>query len=81
MIPNIFAMLSFREQRNGDVWATHVTRAPGVQGFDIEITGVADVVANAMVRLKLANPEDPTEKLQTEVVQYPVITLIQLEDK
>lgn len=81
MVPNAFAMLSFREQRDGDIWATHVTRNPAIQGFDIEISGVADVVANAMVRLKIANPADSSERLQTETVPYPVVTLIELEDK
>ena len=81
MVPNAFAMLSFREQRDGDIWSTHVTRNPAIQGFDIEISGVADVVANAMVRLKIANPADPKEKLQTETVKYPVVTLIELETK
>lgn len=81
MVPNAFAMLSFREQRDGSIWSTHVTRNPGMQAYDIEISGVADVVANAMVRLKLANPADSSERLQTEVVPYPVVTLIKLENQ
>lgn len=80
MVPKAFAMLSFREGRDGDVWTTHVTRNSGIQGFDIEVTGVADVVANAMVRLKVANPKDPKERLQTEVVPFPIVTEITLTD-
>lgn len=45
-------------------------------GWDFEVSGIADVMAQAKVRIKLANPEDPTEKLQVEVVDFPLITRV-----
>ena len=76
MLPKGFASLSFREGNDGDVWSIHASRNAGIQGWDIEITGIADVMAQAKVKLKLANPADPTEKLQTEVVSFPLITRV-----
>ena len=76
MLPKGFASLSFREGRSGDVWTILASRNAGIQGWDIEITGIADVMAQAKVKLKLANPADPTEKLQTAVVSFPLITRV-----
>lgn len=76
MLPKGFASLSFRHDQNGDVWKILASRNAGVQGWDFEVTGVADVMAQAKVKIKLANPEDPTEKLQTEVVSFPLITRV-----
>ncbi|MFV3402463.1 hypothetical protein ACNFIC_00720 [Pseudomonas sp. NY15463] len=78
VIPRSMAALSFREKRDGDIWTVRVSRNSSLQAWELEINGVADVMANALVRLKLANPEDPTEKLQTEVVPMPIITMIDL---
>jgi hypothetical protein len=33
-------------------------------------------MAQAKVKLKLANPADPTEKLQVETVDFPLITRV-----
>lgn len=76
MLPKGFASLSFRHDQEGDVWQVHTTRNAGVQGWDFEVSGVADVMAQAKVRIKLANPEDPTEKLQVETVDFPLITRV-----
>lgn len=76
MLPLGFSSLSFREGVNGDIWKVTTTRNPGIQGWDLEVTGVADVIAQGKVRLKLANPADPTEKLQTETVSFPLITRV-----
>ncbi|KNX77267.1 hypothetical protein DA83_02790 [Pseudomonas sp. 250J] len=78
MVPKSFAMLSFREDSDGDIWKLTTSRNPNAQGYDVEITGVADVVADSMVKLKLANPEDPSERLQTVTVPFPVVTMITL---
>lgn len=76
MLPKGFASLSFRHDQNGDVWKILASRNAGVQGWDFEVTGVADVMAQAKVKIKLANPEDPTERLQVEVVDFPLITRV-----
>ena len=78
MIPNSFAVLSFREDADGDIWKLTTSRNVNAQGYDIELSGVADVVADAMVKLKLANPGDPSERLQTVTVPFPVVTAITL---
>jgi len=76
MLPKGFASLSFRHDQEGDVWKIHASRNAGVQGWDFEVSGVADVMAQAKVRIKLANPADPTEKLQVEAVDFPLITRV-----
>ncbi|KQM55785.1 hypothetical protein ASE80_01650 [Pseudomonas sp. Leaf15] len=76
MLPKGFASLSFRHDQEGDVWKIHASRNAGVQGWDFEVSGIADVMAQAKVRIKLANPEDPTEKLQVETVDFPLITRV-----
>lgn len=76
MLPMGFSSLSFREGPDGDIWNVTTTRNPAIQGWDLEVTGVADVIAQGKVRLKLANPADPTEKFQTETVSFPLITRV-----
>ncbi|NNA02509.1 hypothetical protein [Pseudomonas lundensis] len=76
MLPKGFASLSFRHNQEGDVWKILASRNAGVQGWDFEVSGVADVMAQAKVRIKLANPADPTEKLQVETVDFPLITRV-----
>ncbi|WP_233101308.1 hypothetical protein [Pseudomonas carnis] len=76
MLPKGFASLSFRHNQDGDVWKILASRNAGVQGWDFEVSGVADVMAQAKVRIKLANPADPTEKLQVETVDFPLITRV-----
>ncbi|AVH38122.1 hypothetical protein AL532_18135 [Pseudomonas monteilii] len=73
MLPKAFAALSFRQGANGDVWKLNVSRNAGVQGWDIEVSGVADVMAQAKVKIKLANPRDPNERLQVELVNFPLV--------
>ena len=41
---------------------------------------MADVVTQAKVQLKLANPADPKEKLQVELVDFPMVTRVTLAD-
>lgn len=79
MLPKGFASLSFREGSDGDIWKVHCTRNSSVLGWDIEISGVADVMAQAKVKIKLANPVDPSERLQVEVVPFPLVTRVTAE--
>ena len=76
MLPKGFASLSFREGSDGHVWKLHVSRNASVQGWDIEVSGVADVMAQAKVKIKLANPRDPNERLQVELVPFPLVTRV-----
>lgn len=75
-IPNGYSCLSFREDRDGDIWNIRTSRNASLQGYDIEVSAIADVVANAMVKLKLSAPG--SDKLQTELVAMPLITEIEL---
>ncbi|MGV7574873.1 hypothetical protein PJL70_29795, partial [Mycobacterium kansasii] len=56
----------------------HATRNANAAAWDVEIIGVADVMAQAKVQLKLANPADPAEKLQVELVDFPMVTRVTL---
>ena len=76
LLPLGFSSLSFREGSSGNIWKVTTTRNPAIQGWDLEVTGVADVIAQGKVRLKLANPAVPTEKFQTEIVSFPLITRV-----
>lgn len=78
MLPKDMASLSFRQDGDGDVWQIHATRNANAAAWDVEIIGVADVMAQAKVQLKLANPADPAEKLQVELVDFPMVTRVTL---
>ena len=78
MLPKGMASLSFRKDSNGAVWQIHATRNPNAMAWDVEVIGVADVVTQAKVQLKLANPADPKEKLQVELVDFPMVTRVTL---
>lgn len=80
VMPKGFAALSFREDGNGEVWKLDVTRNPNLQGYDVEVQGIADVLANAMVRLKVETiaSNGQSEGFQTETVPLPIISMIDL---
>ena len=80
MLPKGMASLSFRKDSNGAVWQIHATRNPNAMAWDVEVIGVADVVTQAKVQLKLAKPADPKEKLQVELVDFPMVTRVTLAD-
>lgn len=75
-IPNGYSCLSFREDSDGDVWKITTSRNAGMSAYDIEVSAVADVVANATVKLKIGSTG--SDKLQTELVAMPLITEIDL---
>jgi hypothetical protein len=41
MLPLGFASLSFREGPVGNIWNVTTTRHPAIQGWDLEVTGLA----------------------------------------
>lgn len=49
MLPRL--RLPVREGNDGDVWSILASRNASVQGWDIEITGIADVMAPGQVKL------------------------------
>lgn len=73
LLPKHFTSLSYRENREGDIWKIEATRNAGHQAWDIEIKTVVDIVANGKVKVKLT-----ADGLQTEMVAFPMITNIKL---
>lgn len=68
MLPKSFTSVSYRTGRNGDIWKVEATRNAAMQGWDLEIRCVFDILANAMVRVKL-----DAQGLQTEMVPFKMI--------
>lgn len=74
MVPKLFTSLSYRQGRNGDVWRVLVTRNAQAQAWDLEILATVDIVANGKVKIALTK-----DRLQTEIVPFPMITNIKLK--
>jgi hypothetical protein len=74
LLPKMFTSLSYRENREGDIWKIQATRNGGHQAWDIEITTIVDIVANGKVKVKLTD-----DGLQTQMVAFPMITRISFE--
>ncbi|MCF5743475.1 Ig-like domain-containing protein [Pseudomonas tremae] len=73
LLPKMFTSLSYRENREGDIWKILATRNGNAQAWDIEIMTVVDIVANGKVKVKLTE-----DGLQTETVAFPMITNVKL---
>lgn len=73
LLPKYFTSLSYRENREGNVWEVHATRNAGRQGWDVEYFATVDILANGKVKVKLT-----TDGLQSEMVAFPMITRITL---
>ncbi|KRP65157.1 Ig-like domain-containing protein [Pseudomonas orientalis] len=73
LLPKMFTSLSYRENREGDIWKIQATRNGNAQAWDIEIMTVVDIVANGKVKVKLTE-----DGLQTETVAFPMITNLKL---
>src|SRR5690606_15434058 len=63
LAPKGFVLLSFREDQNGDPWKVELTRNSATQSWDLEISAVLDVMATAMVELKLGGSEWETTQV------------------
>ncbi len=74
LIPRRFTSLSYRRGSNGDVWKIMATRNPAIQGYDLEVMAVVDVVCKAFVRVKVG-----ADLLGTETVSFPLITRLTFE--
>ncbi|RMR28844.1 hypothetical protein ALP36_01722 [Pseudomonas syringae pv. coriandricola] len=73
LLPKMFTSLSYRENREGDIWKILATRNGNAQAWDIEIMTTVDIVANGKVKVKLTE-----DGLQTETVAFPMITNVKL---
>ncbi|WP_346395487.1 Ig-like domain-containing protein [Pseudomonas syringae] len=73
LLPKMFTSLSYRENRDGDIWKIIATRNGNAQAWDIEIMTTVDIVANGKVKVKLTE-----DGLQTETVAFPMITNVKL---
>lgn len=74
LLPKMFTSLSYRENREGDIWKIQATRNGAHQAWDIEIMTVVDIVANGKVKVKLT-----ADGLQNEMVSFPMITRISFD--
>lgn len=74
LLPKMFTSLSYRENREGDIWKIEATRKAGIQGWEVEIRTVVDIVANGKVKVKLT-----ADGLQTQTVAFPMITRISFD--
>ena len=74
LLPKLYTSLSYREDRDGDIWRIEATRNGNNLCWDLEIMTTVDIVANGKVRVKLT-----ADGLQTEAVAFPMITNITFE--
>jgi hypothetical protein len=71
MLPRMFTSLSYRERADGRIWKIIPTRNASMQAWEIEVMTVVDIIANGKVQVALTG-----DKLQTETVDFPLITRI-----
>ncbi|ANY86495.1 MULTISPECIES: hypothetical protein [Pseudomonas] len=73
LLPKYFTSLSYRENRDGDIWKVQATRNAGRQGWDFEVGTTVDILANGKVKVALTE-----DGLQTVPVAFPLVTRISL---
>ncbi|MFN9525094.1 MAG: hypothetical protein ACK561_04480 [Pseudomonadaceae bacterium] len=76
LAPKAFAMLSFRENKDGDVWRLELSRNSSMMSWELEVTAVVDVMATAMVEVKVGGSD-----WETASVALPIIKQIVLADE
>lgn len=74
LVPKAFAMLSFRENSEGDVWRIELTRNSARLSWELEIIAVVDVMATAMVQVKLGGSEWETTPVALPMIKQIVLT-------
>lgn len=75
-MPKAFALLSFRENSEGDVWRVELTRNSSLLSWELEVIAVVDVMATAMVEVKVDGSE-----WETTTVALPLIKQIVLAEQ
>jgi hypothetical protein len=67
-------MLSFRENSEGDVWRIELTRNSARLSWELEIIAVVDVMATAMVQVKVGGSEWETTPVALPMIKQIVLT-------
>ncbi len=52
MLPQKYAMLSFRSTKDGDLIKVKVTREPNRAGYNMELIGAVDIMATGTVKVR-----------------------------
>ena len=76
LVPKAFALLSFRENSEGDVWRLDISRNSSTLSWELEVSAVVDVMATAMVEVKVGGSD-----WETTQVALPIIKQIILADQ
>ncbi|NWL78926.1 hypothetical protein DM872_18935 [Pseudomonas taiwanensis] len=74
LVPKAFALLSFRENKDGDVWHIELTRNSALLSWELEVSAVVDVMATAMVEVKVAGSDWETTSVALPIVKQIVLT-------
>ena len=75
LVPKAFALLSFRENKDGDVWRIELSRNSSLLSWELEASAVVDVMATAIVEAKLDGSD-----WETTPVALPIVKQIILAD-
>lgn len=73
LVPKAFAMLSFRENSEGDVWRIELSRNSSLLSWELEVSAVVDVMATAMVEIKVGGSHWETTKVALPLVKQIVL--------
>lgn len=76
LVPKAFALLSFRENSEGDVWRIDLSRNSSSLSWELEVSAVVDVMATAMVEVKVDGSD-----WETTPVALPIIKQLVLADQ
>lgn len=74
LVPKAFALLSFREGQDGDVWRIELSRNSGTLSWDLEVSAVVDVMATAMVEAKLEGSDWETTPVALPIIKQIVLS-------
>ncbi len=74
LVPKAFALLSFREDQQGDVWRIELSRNASTQSWDLEVSAVVDVMATAMVDVKLGGSDWETTPVALPIIKQLILS-------
>jgi hypothetical protein len=74
LVPKAFALLSFRENRDGDVWRVELSRNSSTMSWELEVSAVVDVMATAMVEVKVDGSDWETTKVALPIIKQIILT-------
>ncbi len=73
LVPKAFALLSFRENSEGDVWRIELSRNSSLLSWELEVSAVVDVMATAMVEVKVGGSDWETTPVALPLVKQIVL--------